>query len=107
LLSDLRVHARLREERRARVAQRVERQPSRQRPQPESMTVPGAPPLRVVRRALDVAAAGLPAPMLVPLDDAGAAERAAKYCGDVEVEAPLCTVGLREKPFRGRPANGR
>jgi hypothetical protein len=37
--------------------------------------------------------------MLVPFDDAGAPERPAEDGGDVEVKAPLLSVGLREEPL--------
>src|SRR5438105_4274714 len=78
LLSDFRVHACLREERRARVAQRVERESPGQRSQPERAAVFRTPALRAIRRALDVATARFSAAMLVFLDDAGAP---ASVCG--------------------------
>ena len=76
LLSDLRVDTRLREQGRASVAERVEGEPLRERPQPQRVSVVRAPPLSAVRGARDVAAASLAAAMLVALDDAGAAKRA-------------------------------
>ena len=99
LLSDLRMHAGLREQRRERVAQRMERERSGQRSQPERTTILGAPALRAVGRALYMAAAGPAAPMLVPFDDAGAAERPTQDSCKIQVEAPLFPVRLREEPL--------
>jgi len=105
LLSDFRVHACLREERRARVAQRVERESPGQRSQPERAAVFRTPALRAIRRALDVATARFSAAMLVFLDDAGAPESTPQNSRHVEVETALCAVALWEEPLRGGTGN--
>jgi len=64
LLGDLRVHPGLREQRGTGVPQRVERKPAGERTQPQRAAVVRAPTLRIVGRALDVAAARLPTTML-------------------------------------------
>src|SRR5437868_14256551 len=100
LLSDFRVHACLREERRARVAQREDRESPGQRSQPERAAVFRTPALRAIRRALDVATARFSAAMLVFIDDAGALECMLHNSHHVEVETASCAVALWEESLR-------
>ncbi|HLQ02589.1 MAG TPA: hypothetical protein VK143_09860 [Burkholderiales bacterium] len=103
LLSDRRMHLRAREQRRGRVAQRVEDDALlRQRPDPERAAVVRAAAVPAVVGPLDVATARLAAAMLVALDDAGAAESAAQDGLEIRVRRALRPVCGREDPLRRR-----